>query len=105
MHLCSAKDRLYLVEKSDGRAEDDDHDDGDDQAQGHRLLVLSLQGEILQVVTHPTEPTAVFNSSLHSRILCCVNGKLLTSYRCWEPCPHYDGRFFSSNGILALQGL
>ena len=48
--LCFAKDRLYLVEeKSWGNL-----------TQGHRLLVLSLQGDILQVFKHPTDATMVF---------------------------------------------
>ena len=42
--------------------------------QGRRILVLSLQGDILQVVTHPTEPTAKFTS------ICCFDRKLLARY-------------------------
>merc|ERR1712194_342467 len=48
--LCFAKDRLYLLEESNN------------EEQGRRIFVLSLQGDILQVVTHPTEPTAQFTS-------------------------------------------
>ena len=58
-NICFAEDRLYLVEE--GR-------------QGCRVLVLSLQGDILQVVTHPTEPSAKFKS------ICCFDNKLLASY-------------------------
>jgi hypothetical protein len=45
--------------------------------QGRRILVLSLQGDILQVVTHPTEPTAKF------QWICCFDHKLLATYRYW----------------------
>jgi len=58
-NICFAEDRLYLAEQ--GR-------------QGCRVLVLSLQGDILQVVTHPTEPSAKFKS------ICCFDNKLLASY-------------------------
>ena len=82
MSLCFAKDRLYLVEVDS---------DGDDTAlpvQGRRILVLSLQGDILQVWTHPTEPTATFDS------MCCFDRKLLATH-C--TIPYYR--------VLALQGL
>ena len=86
MGLCFAKDRLYLVEASRRN----------DPLQGHRVLVLSLQGDILQVVTHPTEPTAVFKS------ICCFDDKLLASYS-------YDtgsaGTRSTVDGVLALRGL
>merc|ERR1711935_977993 len=62
--LCFAKDRLYLVEDNRG-----------DPLQGRRILVLSLQGDILQVVTHPTEPTTEFTW------ISCFDDKLLASYR------------------------
>jgi hypothetical protein len=89
--LCFAKDRLYLVEKGRGGNEDEDAD----EFQG-RLLVLSLQGDLLQVVTHPTEPTAEFTST------CCFDRKLLASYRYrgGEPA---GARW--KYGVLALQGL
>ena len=51
------------------------------------ILVLSLQGDILQVVTHPTEPAALFHS------ICCFDDKLLATY-----CSN-------KYGMLALQGL
>jgi hypothetical protein len=88
--LCFAKDRLYLVERGRGGNEDEDAD----AFQGRRLLVLSLQGDLLQVVTHPTEPTAEFSS------ICCVDRKLLASYRYSEPA---GARW--KYGVLALQGL
>ena len=85
MRLCFAKDRLYLVEDNHG-----------DPLKGRRVLVLSLQGDILQVVTHPTEPTARFQS------ICCFDRKLLASYS------HYTesaGPHSIKFGMLALQGL
>ena len=92
--LCFAKDRLYLVERDYNNDEDEDTEDTN--LQGRRLLVLSLQGDILQVVMHPTEPTAEFTS------ICCFDHKLLTRY-------HYEmesaGTRTTQYGILALQGL
>jgi hypothetical protein len=90
--LCFAKDRLYLVERELYGNEDEDAAD----TLGSRLLVLSLQGDLLQVVTHPTEPTAEFTST------CCFDRKLLASYRYrgGEPA---GARW--KYGVLALQGL
>ena len=85
MGLCFAKDRLYLVEVKHG-----------EPLQGSRVLVLSLQGDILQVVTHPTEPTAIFHS------ICCFDRKLLASYKYYKEC---GGGRLSKYGMLALQGL
>jgi hypothetical protein len=83
--LCCVKDRLYLVERPHSNF----------LSQGSRLLVLSLQGDVLQVVTHPTEPTASFIS------ICCFGRKLLASYR-------YSivgtGTRTRKYGMLALQG-
>ena len=81
------KDRLYLVEEDDGAP-----------LQGRRVLVLSLQGDILQVVTHPTEPTAKFTS------ICCFDHKLLASYK---DCTFDSAGEVSAEGygILALRGL
>ena len=42
--------------------------------QGRRIFVLSLQGDILQVYTHPVEGQ-IFNG------LCCFDGKLLAPVR------------------------
>ena len=80
--LCCVKDRLYLVEPPHPAS----------PLQGSRLLVLSLQGDLLQVV--PTEPTAEFTS------ICCFDRKLLASYRCREP-----AWATWKYGVLALQGL
>ena len=90
-----AKDRLYLVERDEEEEEDEDDGDATAPVQSRRILVLSLQGDILQVVTHPTEPTAIFRS------ICCFDDKLLASY--------YYIRSVSAGtmkyGMLALQGL
>jgi hypothetical protein len=91
--LCCVKDRLYLVEQ-DYLGGADEHQ----QVRGRRILVLSLQGDILQVVTHPTEPTAEFHS------ICCFDRKLLASYRysiVGSAGTHTKWRY----GVLALQGL
>ena len=86
--LCCAKDRLYLSEQ---RVNGEDHI----PLQGRRILVLSLQGDILQVVTHPTEPTAVF------RLICCLDGKLLALARTYRGAD--AGSDFHE--MLALRGL
>jgi hypothetical protein len=65
--------------------------------QGRRILVLSLQGDILQVVTHPTEPTATFQS------ICCFDHKLLASYT--YSIVESTGTPTQKHGMLALQGL
>ena len=85
MRLCFAKDRLYLIEGGDF-----------DWLQEKRILVLSLQGDILQVVTHPTEPTATFES------ICCFDDKLLASYYYYT---ESAGTGLKKHGMLALQGL
>ena len=101
--LCCVKDRLYLVEFN---PEEEDHEEDEDvesvdpafPLQGRRILVLSLQGDILQVVTHPTEPTATFQS------ICCFDHKLLATYRYWtEESAGIHKKW--SCGLLALQGL
>merc|ERR1712129_293933 len=84
--LCFAKDRLYLLEESNLVLEV--------PVQGRRVLVLSLQGDILQVVTHPTEPTARFHS------ICCFDRKLLSSYRYHT---ERTGTRSTVKGVLALQ--
>ena len=58
--------------------------------------MLSLQGDILQVITHPTELTAQFES------ICCFDGKLLASY---SYCTESAGTRSEKYGLLALQGL
>ena len=95
--LCFAKGRLYLVEQVfhidfydliSRRIESGElncNEDVDEvrrvyfdqmvsDVRGHRVLVLSLQGEILGVITHPTDSTVVFTS------ICCFDGKLI-----WQP--------------------
>jgi hypothetical protein len=91
--LCCVKDRLYLVEEDYHLVEDDDGA----PLQGRRVLVLSLQGDILQVVTHPTEPTAVFIS------ICCFDRKLLARYRYYTF--GRSGMRSVAWGMLALRGL
>ena len=83
MGLCSAKERLYLLQQSNRKF----------TLQGRRILVLSLQGDILQVVTHPTEPTALFHS------ICCFDHTLLAGYT------YVTGERSAGAGMLALQGL
>ena len=83
LSLCCAKDRLYLVERDPSEDEGHDvhalnEDEGANLLQGRRILVLSLEGDILQVVTHPTLPTADFNW------LCCFDDKLLAPYHYCE---------------------
>ena len=90
--LCFAKDRLYLVERYD-EGENEEGRDTTAPVQGHRILVLSLQGDILQVVTHPTEPTALFHS------ICCFDHTLLAGYT------YVTGERSAGAGMLALQGL
>ena len=101
--LCVAKDRLYLVERDDWLAEDGNRDTARAAAllRGRRLLVLSLQGDILQIVTHPTEPTAQFQS------ICCFEGKLLASYQCESTTDNGGWRaaYRVACGVLTFQGL
>ena len=85
MRLCFAKDRLYLVVANREAP-------SEAPVQGCQILVLTLQGDILQVVTHPTEPMAEFNS------ICCFDDKLLASYYIYDTRSH-------EYGVLALQGL
>ena len=61
--------------------------------QGRRIFVLSLQGETMQVYTHPVEGQ-IFNS------LCCFDGKLLAPVR--------DGRVWQGitvKEVVALCGV
>ena len=92
--LCGAKDRLYLGEERDDENEDI-------PLPGCRILVVSLQGDILQVVTHPTDPAAIFRS------ICCFDGKLLASYVrvCDEKLRRGDPDGGIVYGMLALRGL
>ena len=72
--LCFVKDRLYLVEQVDN-ASVDEWGELMNPLQGRRIFVLSLQGDTLQVYTHPDEGQAVKNS------LCYFEGKLLAPVR------------------------
>ena len=58
--------------------------------------MLSLQGDVLQVVTHPTEPAAFFTS------VCCFDRKLLASF-----VVHVNGTSLGMPecGVLALGAL
>jgi len=94
--LCSVKDRLYLIECAYGEDEDGEPVEPAFPLQGRRILVLSLQGDILQVVTHPTDPTASFQS------ICCFGRKLLVSYTNWT---EGAGRRSAAYGVLSLRGL
>ena len=87
LFLCGAKDRLYLTEQGDEL-------DAATPREGRRILVLSLQGDVLQVVTHPTERGAVFTS------ICCFDRKLLAAYRYYN-----DTERRTEYGVLALRGL
>ena len=102
--LCFAKDRLYLVERDPEMEDHEEDEDGESVApafplQGRRILVLSLQGDILQVVTHPTEPTAKFQS------ICCFDCKLLARYRYSTFDNAGDTISGRGYGMLALRGL
>ena len=70
--LCFVKDRSI----SSRRLDDDEDDEGNliNPLQGARIFVLSLQGDTLQVYTHPVEGQ-IFNH------LCCFDGKLLAPVR------------------------
>ena len=95
--LCCVKDRLYLVEGDPSEAEDYDPFEDRNLSEGRRVLVLSLQGDILQVVTHPTLPAADFDW------LCCFDDKLLVSY---HYCVENAGIFrVPTHGMFALEGL
>ena len=106
MSLCFVKDRLYLVEREyeyeSLHLVRHSRTTGTSDGDSHRILVLSLQGDILQVVTHPTEPTARFKS------ICCFDHKLLVGHYygvkrevMWDTLRYLYGQY----GILALQGL
>ena len=83
------KDRLYLVE------EEDTEEGGDGELinplRGRRIFVLSLQGETLQVYTHPDE------GQIFCEVLCCFDGKLLAPVR--------DRRSSIAKAVVALGGL
>ena len=66
------KDRLYLVEHYID--EEDEYGNLIYPQPGQRIFVLSLQGDTLQVYTHPGEGQ-IFDK------LCCFDGKLLAPVR------------------------
>ena len=66
------KDRLYLLEEFDD--EEDEEGNLINPLQGGRIFVLSLQGDTLQVYTHPIEGTRFGG-------LCCFDKKLLAPVR------------------------
>ena len=78
---------------------------------GLRLLVLSLQGDILQVVSlgqHPIDPDAFLDVDS----ICCFEGKLLVGgcYHRFTDSKYYDAGDRTTftegkNTMLALQGL
>ena len=59
--------------------------------QGRRIFVLSLQGETLQVYTHPDE------GQIFCEVLCCFDGKLLAVVR--------DRRSSIAKEVVALCGV
>ena len=71
--LCFMKDRLYLVEQND--EEEDEEGELVNPLPGRRICVLSLQGDTLEVYTHPVEGHTFSDS------LCCFDGKLLAAER------------------------
>ena len=98
--LSYVKDRLYLIEMA-GDEEDEEGELINPQA-GRRIFVLSLQGETLQVYTHPDREGQHFISDL----LCCFDGKLLAPVRDMVQEEDDDGiyEYFPYVGVIALAG-
>ena len=71
--LCFVKDRLYLLEEQDYKK--DEEGELITPLAGRRIFVLSLQGDTLQVYTHPDEGQRFDNT------LCYFAGKLLAPVR------------------------
>ena len=71
--LCFVKGRLYLVEDC---GDEDEEGELINPQQGRRIFVLSLQGDTLQVYTHPLIEGLTFEA------LCCFDGKLLAAVKC-----------------------
>ena len=82
------KDRLYLVEAFD--YDRDEEGNLINPQLGRRIVVLSLQGDTLQVYTHPVE------GQFFRDALCCFDGKLLA------PIQDRKGRY---EGVIALDGV
>ena len=90
LDLCFVKDRLYLIEDHDGN-EVDEQGELIYPLVGRRIFVLSLQGDTLQVYTHPVE------GQIFSEVLCCFDGKLLAPVR--------DRRLSIAEEVVALCGV
>ena len=71
--LCFVKDRLYLLEEQD--YEKDVEGELMNPLRGRRIFVLTLQGDTLQVYTHPDEGQRFDNT------LCYFDDKLLAPVR------------------------
>ena len=87
--LCFMKDRLYVVEQND--EEEDAEGELVNPLPGRRICVLSLQGDTLEVYTHPVEGHTFSDS------LCCFDGKLLAAER------HHELSKYV--GVVALRDL
>ena len=97
--LCVVKYRLYLVEVAD--YDQDEEGERINPLQGRRIFVLSLQGDTLQVYTHPDEGR-LFET------LCYFDGKLLAPV--FRKAMGYDGgpwlsKNLSKHGIEDLVAL
>jgi len=80
--LCFVKDRLYLIEEQDYDYDQDEEGKFINPLQGRRIFVLSLQGDALQVYTHPVVPApGPFGDRLAFWDICYFDGKLLASVR------------------------
>ena len=76
--LCFVKDRLYLVEAADDVM--DEEGELINPLLGRRIFVLSLQGDTLQVYTHPVVPApGPFLDPLTFWDLCYLTAS------CWHP--------------------
>jgi hypothetical protein len=83
--LCFVKDRLYLIEEYD----DDEDEEGEliNLQQGRRIFVLSLQGDLLQVYTHPVEGQRSSTLSAALTASCWRPSKTLKEILSrWWPC-------------------
>ena len=98
-NLCFARDRLYLIERDPSERQGFLPDGSHNLVQGRRVLVLSLQGDILQVFEHLTEPFAKFYS------ICCFGDTLLAGYHTGGIVLRYGSPPAACRRMLALQGL
>ena len=92
--LCFVKDRLYLVEEQN----DNTDEEGEliNPIPGRRILVLSLQGDTLEVYTNPVEEQTFTES------LCYFDSKLLAPVQLQDA---QSGIPSEVVGVLALRGL